>query len=77
MNRKEFQNWLNQFPEDTIIEVAIQDEPGFGAYGGVDFYKFEPSAANHYELLDFRGNRFVKNTEPHYEKVFLRLGYGS
>lgn len=34
MNRVEFQNWLNAFPEDTEIHVGIQQSaPDYCPYG--------------------------------------------
>lgn len=37
-NRKEFQQWLNNFPEDTTIEFAYQQAPeDYQSYGPVEF----------------------------------------
>ena len=36
--RKDLQEWLNRFPEDTIIEFGIQQEAGgYQSYGSVEF----------------------------------------
>ena len=39
---KEFKEWLEQFPEDTIVQVAIQEESSqWEAYGPVRFKEFQ------------------------------------
>lgn len=75
MNRKQFQEWLNQFPEETIIEVGVQQEPkAYQSYGDVQFEKSRDGEYEHYTLIDFRNNPFVNEEHRHYGKVFLQLG---
>ena len=39
---KEFKEWLERFPEDTIVQVAIQEESSqWEAYGPVRFKEFQ------------------------------------
>jgi hypothetical protein len=75
---KEFQEWLNKFPEDTIIEVGIQEEPqGWSSYGRVNFetLKLDNSdIGNGWEFADFRNNKFVKPNAEYFGKCYLRLG---
>lgn len=79
MNRKQFQEWLEQFPEETIIEVGVQNSPpDYCPYGAVYFQEFvggeiEPYTDD-YEVLDFRDNQFVKESNKHFGKVYLQLG---
>lgn len=41
MNRKQFQLWLDQFPEDTEIYVGIQQSPPeYCPHGIVEMTKF-------------------------------------
>lgn len=41
MNRKQFQQWLEQFPEDTEIHVGIQQEAlSYCPYGEVRMVEF-------------------------------------
>lgn len=75
---KEFKEWLNRFPDDTIIEVGIQQmSSNFESYGAINFEspKLDGGDCGHgWEFIDFRNNRFVKEDEPHFGKCYLRLG---
>lgn len=67
---KEFKEWLNRFPDDTIVELVIQEGP-------VMFkeLKLEDSdCGNGWEYTDFNGNKFVKPDSEHYGKRYLWLG---
>jgi len=76
--RKELQEWLNRFPEETIIEVGIQQEAGhYQSYGCVSFDKMileDNDIGNGWEFTDFRNNKFVKPDADHYKKCILTLG---
>lgn len=76
--RKEFQEWLNRFPEDTIIEFAIQElAPTYESYGAINF-KTPNLDDNDYgegwEFSDFTDNQFVKPGEEHFGKKYLKIG---
>jgi hypothetical protein len=75
---KEFKEWLNRFPEDTIIEVGIQGRAGnYEAYGAVNFetLKLEDNDYGYgWEFLDFRTNQFIKEDSTYFGKCYLRLG---
>jgi len=76
--RKDLQEWLNRFPEDTIIEFGIQQEAkSYQRYGIVEFET--PKLKNYdvgdgWEFSDFRNNQFVKPEEKHFGKCYLRIG---
>ncbi len=78
---KEIKDWLTRFPEDTIIEVGIQEIGGnYEAYGAVKFIspKLEDNdCGDGWEFVDFRGNKFVKDDSPYFNKCFLRFGEDS
>ena len=75
MNRKEMQQWLEQWPEDTEIHVGIQQEaPSYCPYGYVAFYKFVGESYEDYSYTDFSGNKFVTDNDYHYNKRILQLG---
>jgi hypothetical protein len=77
MNRVEMQQWLEQFPEDTVIEVGVQEKPEpYQSYGAVKFGEFNAIKYEHYELLDFTGNQFISKGSPYFGKRFLQLGSG-
>ena len=78
---KEFKEWLNRFPEDTIIEVGIQGRAGnYEPYGAVHFEspKLEDNdCGNGWEFIDLRTNQFVKEDAPYFGKCYLKLGESS
>lgn len=76
--RKELQEWLNRFPEDTLIEVAIQKEPhGYDNFGQVIFEPMvltDSDEGNGWEFTDFSKNEFVKPDKYYYGKCILIFG---
>lgn len=76
--RKELQEWLNRFPEDTLIEVAIQKEPhGCDSHGQVIFEPLilEDSDNGHgWDFTDYSKNGFVKPDRYYYGKGILYIG---
>ena len=75
MNRKEFQSWLEQFPEDTEIHVGIQQEPpSYCPYGELRMTKFVGEAYEDYDYTDFNGNAWAKESDWYYSKRILELG---
>ncbi len=75
---KEFKEWLNKFPDETIIEVGFQERGSqYESYGCVHFKELIPTdnlTGDGWEFMDLRGNPFVKPTEEYFDKCFLRLG---
>jgi len=76
--RKDLQEWLNRFPEDTIIEFGIQQQAGaYESYGSVEF---KTPILNDYddgdgwEFSDFRNNQFVEPDSDHFGKCYLKIG---
>jgi len=75
MNRVEFQNWLNAFPEDTEIHVGIQQSaPDYCPYGAIVYSKFKGERCDDYDYTDFNGNTWVGEDSPYYNKRILELG---
>ena len=78
---KEFKEWLNRFPDDTIVEVGIQQRSdNYDAYGDVHFEspKLEDNdCGTGWEFIDFRNNKFVKEDAPYFGKCYLKLGEAS
>lgn len=76
--RKDLQEWLNRFPENTIIEIGIRQKTGsYQRYGSVKFDtpKLEDSdIGNGWEFSDFRNNKFVKPNAKHFGKCYLKIG---
>jgi len=75
---KEFKEWLERFPEDTIVEVAIQEAArGLETWGPVRFKEFQIpfyEEGDGFEFYDFRNNPYVKPNQSHFGKCFLCLG---
>ena len=75
MNRKQFQKWLEQFPEDTEIQVGIQQEaPTYQPYGYVHFQEFEGSHFDDYWYTDYTDNPHYREGSYYFKKKVLRLG---
>ena len=75
MNRKKFQEWLDQFPEDTEIHVGIQQEPpSYCPYGELMMTKFVGEAYEDYDYTDFSMYVWAKESDWYYSKRILELG---
>ena len=75
MKVKELAEWLLAF-HDQDAEVQVVDHfSGTGYYdqGGNAYQEFFNTDL-HTEYTNFVGNKFVKDTEPHYNKSYLLLG---
>ena len=61
--RKDLQECLDRFPEDTCVEFAIQQEAAaYQSYGTVEFQTPEledNDLGDGWEFIDFRNNDFV------------------
>ncbi len=72
MNVKAFINWLQTQDQEAEVEILVRIE-GAG-YAG-DCFKREPFDLNkHQEYTDFRGNRFMKESDSSFNKRFLFIG---
>jgi len=69
MKLKDFKEWLNQFPDDTIVEVSVE-QGGYERYSS--FEAFDPD--DHSFYCDYIGNHIVKPESSLYNKRFLQLG---
>ena len=75
---KELKEWLNRFPDDTIVEIGIQEgSSGNKSWGPVRFTELklkDSDFGDGWEYIDFTGNRFIKEGSKHYNKRYLCLG---
>ena len=74
MNRKQFQEWLDQFPEDTLIEVTVQAASGSWYTGDSRPVMFDPNNMDHSEFVDFVNNPHVKPDSNIFDMKILTLG---
>ncbi len=74
----QFRKWLEQFPDDTEVFVAMQNEPtAYQSYGSVRFDEPElkPGETGHgWDFTDFAGNQFAKPTDWFFGKKILNIG---
>lgn len=77
---KDFIKWLETQDQDAIVEVLVHSS-GTGYYdqgGNVSVVEFtseeEYNCGKHFDYTDFRGNQFVKEDHPCYNKRFLQIG---
>ncbi len=72
---KELKEWLNRFPEETIVEVGIKRD-----CGDYDTYDFKTPILDDgdkgigWEFTDFKNNKWVNEDSPHFGKCYLQFG---
>lgn len=75
---KEFKEWLDRFPEDTIVKVGIQQKAsGYETYGDVHFQSpclEDSDFGTGWEFIDFRKNEYVREGSPRFGKCYLHIG---
>lgn len=77
----EFIDWLKTQDQGAVVEILYHTS-GTGYYdqgGTVSVKEFDPpeegySCPMHFEYTDYRGNQFVKEDAPWYNKRTLLLG---
>ena len=78
---KEFKEWLDRFPDDTIVEFGIQQPADlWEAYGSVVFESpklQDNDYGDGWEFVDFRDNQFVRPEDDHFGKMYLKIGESS
>lgn len=75
---KDLKEWLNRFPDDTIVNV-LKQEPSevYESYGDTAFEDIildSSDSGDGWEFIDFADNKFVKEDAPFYGKKYLHLG---
>lgn len=84
MKVKDFIEWLKTQDQEAIVEIVYHEHgTGYCDQGGnATTQEFDPTkgyypsqgVAEHWDYTDFRGNQFVKEDSPHYNKRYLLLG---
>ena len=69
MKLKDFKEWLNQFPDDTIVQVP-EEQGGYERYSS--FKVFDPD--DHSLYADYINNPMVRPDNFLYNKRILQLG---
>lgn len=69
-------DWLKTQDQDAVVDV-LHHTSGSGYYdqgGNVSIEEFTATEFKDWEYTDFRGNYFVKEDAPHFNKRFLQIG---
>ncbi len=75
MNVLQFKEWLNQFDDDVIVEVLVQEEPDtYQAYGACGGNEFTGGEFEDYDYVDFAKNKYLCSAHPCFNKKILTLG---
>lgn len=74
MNKKEFVQWLEQFPDDTIIRVVVGVDVGCYSGPHPEVQNFDVGNTDQWDFYDFTDNPFVKPSAEHFSKKYLELG---
>jgi predicted SAM-dependent methyltransferase len=77
--RKEFQEWLNRFPEDTIINIGMAEDRShsmqtYTSYTHEDFLLEDTDYGRCFTYNDWTLNNFVKPDDELFGKRILNLG---
>ena len=73
----EFIEWLKSQDQCATVEVIVQGDPEtYQSYGRCETELLDVENDDHIEYTDFRGNQFVKEDSPHFNKRYLKLGSG-
>lgn len=77
--RKEFQEWLNRFPEDTIIKIGMAEDQycamqTYTSYAHEDFLLEDTDYGRCFTFTDWTTNKFVKPDDELFGKRVLDLG---
>ena len=75
---KELKEWLNKFPDETIVKVTIRDESkGYESFGEVKFYPLELEGIEYgkgWEFVDYTNNPYMQEGDSCYGQKYLLLG---
>ena len=75
---KEFKKWLDRFPDDTIVFIAIQEEASpYHSYGPINFVSPEltnSDIGDGWEFDDWTKNQFVKPDSKFFGEKHLNIG---
>ena len=74
MTVRQMIEWMSTFEDqDAIVEVVCHNDGGYYQQGGtITTEQFNPQ--EHVEYIDFRGNRFVGETNSHYNRRYVVFG---
>ena len=76
---KEFQEWLNQFPPETEVQVTYQQPSSmYESYGPVIYSPIDlpdkTGLGNGYEYVDYSNNKYVRPPDVRSGRKILYLG---
>lgn len=71
---RELKIWLEQFDEDTIVEVLEKETLSQWGGDSVVVKSLDLKAYGNWDFTDFTDNEHVKEDAPYFGKKFLTLG---
>lgn len=67
--------WLRTQDQGAVVQVVtIGKAPTYESYGPAVIVELDVTNDEHLEYTDFRGNKFVKEGQPDFNKRYLTLG---
>ncbi len=73
MKVAEFIKWLEAQDQEAVVECVVHDDLGsYYEQGGICITKEFTEELSEY--TDFRGNEYIKSSQPHYNKRYLLVG---
>lgn len=74
MNRKQLQEWLEQFPEDTEVLVVVEKDLDNGYVGVIYDDELFTGDESQFNYTDLTGEKGIRSDDPQYDKKYLLLG---
>lgn len=74
MNRKQLQEWLEQFPEDTEILVVVEKDMDNGYVGVIYDDELFTGDESQFHYTDLTGKKGIRSDDPQYNKKYLLMG---
>lgn len=75
MKNSDFRKWLEQFPDDTIIECVCRYDTGsWNGCDSVETFEFDPEDTDMWYYVDFINNPHVTPQHKYYNKKYLLIG---
>lgn len=72
---KELKEFLDKFPQETIVEVLVENSYISDYYPIYEFKELDLSEYDGYHnYYDFKDNQFVKKDDPRKNNKYLELG---
>ena len=72
MTVRDLKKWLNNFPNNAIVEIAIQEDCGEVEFKEIELENKEIGEG--WEYIDFTNNPWIEKCDKRYNKKILKFG---